>query len=143
MPRCAGPGTRDERTTKDDSRTFLDENEAVKYKLIVARCNYLVPDRLDMAYAVKGLAGAMATPCEGDMERIKRLGRYLRGKPRFIQWFEWQPAVETVVAYSDVDRAGCKTTRKSTIGGCIFIGKHIFKVWSNIQSLMALISGES
>ena len=48
-----------------------------------------------------------------------------------------------VVTYSDADWAGCKQTRKSTIGGCIIVGKHTIKGRSKTQSLVALSSGES
>ena len=96
-----------------------------------------------MANAVKELARAMATPCKGDMESPKRLGRYLRGKPRLVQWFNWQPAVDTVVTYSDVGWVGCKATRKSTTGGCIKTGARTIKAWNTIQFLVALSSGES
>ena len=85
----------------------------------------------------------MATPTMGDLTRLKRLGRYLKGKPRLQQWFVWQPRQEKLVTYSDADWAGCKQTRKSTTGGCIKIGLHTIKGWSKTQALVALSSGES
>ena len=85
----------------------------------------------------------MATPTMGDLTRLKRLGRYLKGKPRLQQWFVWQPKQEKLVTYSDADWAGCKQTRKSTTGGCIMVGAHSIKSWSRTQSLIALSSGES
>ena len=60
-----------------------------------------------------------------------------------MQWFEWQPAVEAVITYSDADWAGCKATRKSTTGGCIKVGMHTINTWSKIQAFIALSSGES
>lgn len=45
--------------------------------------------------------------------------------------------------YSDAGWAGCRDTRKSTIGGCIQIGFHCIKGWSKTQILIALSSGES
>ena len=137
------PGTKEEGTTKEDYQTPLSEREATMYRAIVARCNYLVPDRPDMAYAVKGLARSMTAPCDGDMSKLKRLGRYIKGKPRVVQWFEWQPATDTATTYSDADWAGCKTIRKSTASGCLTIGKHTIKGWSKTQSLIALSSAES
>ena len=77
------------------------------------------------------------------MERIKRLGRYLKGKPRLVQWFEWRPAMDTITTYGVVDWVGCKATRKSTSGGCVTIGRHTIKTWSKTQSFIALSSGES
>ena len=109
----------------------------------MARLNHLIPDRLDIAYAVKELARAMSKPTNGDWLRLKRLGRYIKGRPRVQQVYEWQSAQGMVITYSDADWAGCKQTRKSTTGGCITIGKHTIKGWSKTQSLVALSSGES
>ena len=35
----------------------------------------------------------MAKPSLRDMERVKRIGRYLAGKPRAKCWFRWQQSV--------------------------------------------------
>ena len=47
----------------------------------MARLNYLAPGRPDLAYAVKELARSMSTPTNGDWLRLKRLSRYLKGRP--------------------------------------------------------------
>ena len=120
----------------------LDESESSKYRAIVARCNYLCPDRPDIAFSVKELARHIANPEKGNWLQLKRLGRYLKGRPRLQQWFTWQEAPQTMKTYSDADWAGCKSTRKSTIGGCVTLGKRIVKTWSKTQSLIALSSGE-
>ena len=101
------------------------------------------PDKLHISYAVKELARAISKPTQGNLQKLKRLGRYLKGRPRLVQWYPWQPAQCTMKTYSDADWAGCKQTRKSTTGGCITIGTHIIKSWSRTQSLIALSSGES
>ena len=136
------PGTRDEGRTKDDNEENVGEKEATMCRAVIARCNHMAPDRPDIAYAAKEFARGMAHPTKGDMQRLKRLGRYLIGKPRLQQWYNWQLAQHTVTAFSDADWAGCKTTRKSTTGGCIMIGTNDVKSWSRTQSLIALSSGE-
>ena len=137
------PGTREEGRTQEDRDEKLNDKDSTKYRAVIARCNYLSPDRPDISYAVKELARAMSAPTRGDMTRLKRLGRYLKGKPRLQQWFLWQPVQSIMITYSDADWAGCKQTRKSTTGGCIMIGAHSIKSWSRTQSLVALSSGES
>ena len=109
----------------------------------MARLNFLAPDRPDIAYAAKGLARAMSNPSNGDWLRLKRLDRYIKGRPRLQQVYHRQPAQSSVTIYSDADWAGCKQTRKSTTGGCIMIGGHATKGWSKTQALVALSSGES
>ena len=112
------PGTKEEGTTKEDSEEKLGSEEASQYRALVARCNYLCPDRPDIAYSVKELARSMSSPSRGNWQQLKRLGRYRKGKPRIQQVFEWQTMPTMIRTYSDADWAGCKATRKSTTGGC-------------------------
>ena len=111
------PGTKEEGRTQQGHDNKLGDNESTKYRAIVARCNYLSPDRPDIAYTVKELARRMSEPTEGDWQRLKRLGRYLKGKPRLQQVYKWQQSPTALKVYSDADWAGCKETRKSTTGG--------------------------
>ena len=136
-------GTREEGRTSADHQVELCDKETTSYRAFVARCNYLSPDRPDIAFAVKELAKAMSKPTRGDMQRFKRLARYLKGKPRLLLNFNWQPMQSIVITYSDADWAGCRDARKSTTGGCITVGSHSIKGWSETQSLIVLSSGES
>ena len=136
------PGTKDEGRTQQDNEALLEDTEASMFRAIVARCNFISPDRPDIAYAVKELARHKSNPRRGDMQRLERLGRLLRGRPTLQQLYCWQGAQEVMRTYSDADWAGCKETRKSTTGGCITIGSHAIKGWSRTQSLIALSSGE-
>ena len=85
----------------------------------------------------------MTEATKGIWAQLKRLGRYLKGKPRMQQMFCWQAMLWTLETYSDVDWAGCKSTRKPTTGGCVTLGRHSIKGWSNTQFLVAFSSGES
>ena len=133
----ATPGTKDEGITKDGMDKPLDDEQASQYRALVARCNYLAPDRPDIAYSVKELARKMSNLESGDWMKLKRLGRYLKGRPRLQQTFQWQEAQGVIRTYSDADWAGCKQTRRSTTGGCIKLGTHTIKGWSKTQSLIA------
>ena len=85
----------------------------------------------------------MSAPLRGDRARLKRMVRYLVGRPRLQTLYPWQMTQQEVCAYMDADWAGDKVQRKSTSCGCITIGKHVLKSWSKTQSLIALSSGES
>lgn len=137
------PGTKEEGRTQDNRDEPLSERDATRYRALVARCNYLAPGRPDLAYAVKEFARSMASPDQGDWTRVKRFGRYVAGKRRVRQWFEWQPSQCKLIIYSDVEWAGCRDSRKSTTGGVITAGKHAIKWRSETQALVGLSSGES
>ena len=97
----------------------LGQAEASVYRAIAARCNYLQPDRPDIQYAVKEVCRLMSRPTARAMEMLKRIGRYLRGKPRLIWKYEWQSEVTMIDITSDANWAGCRRARKSTSGGTI------------------------
>lgn len=100
---ASSPRTKDAGRTSEDCEMQLSDKESTTYRAIVARCNYLVPDKPDIAFAVKELARAMSKPTKGDLQRLKRLARYLKGKPRLALYYHWQPMQSTVMTYSDAD----------------------------------------
>ena len=118
------PGTKDEGTTKENRDDKLDEAQAYKYKSLVARLNYLAPDRPDIAFSVKELARSMSNPAKGCQDKLKRIGRYLLTKPRAVIKYRWQTVQDKIRVYSDADWAGCKVSRQSTSGGAIMHGQH-------------------
>ena len=136
------PGTREEGKIQQDHNENLDDEQSSKYRALVARCNYLSPDRPDISYSVKELARNMASPTKGNWAQLKRLGRYLKSRPRMQQVFQWQIAPKVLKAFSDADWEGCREICKSTIGGCVMLGSHTIKTWSKTQTLVALSSGE-
>ena len=44
--------------------------------------------------------------------------------------------------FTDSDRAGNETTRKSTSGGCVMLGKHQTSHWSKVHINVGLNSDE-
>ncbi len=97
------------------------------YKSIVARCNYLALDRSDIQYAVKDCARGMSKPTNRYYLKLKRIGRYLKHRPRAVIEYRWQSETRELRIYTDANWAGDKRTRKSTSGGAIFIGNHFIK----------------
>jgi len=74
---------------------------------------------------------------------LKRIGRYLKGKPRLVWKYCWQAEVTVVDVTSDANWAGCRRGRKSTSGGTLMIGSHLIRTYSKTQSVIAKSSGES
>ena len=77
------------------------------------------------------------------MTDLKRLTRYLIRYPDFAQVFKAQKIPERLVIQVDSDHAGDTVTRKSTTGMIAFYGQHVLKHSSNVQSTIALSTGES
>ena len=55
---------------------------------------------------------------------IKRIIRYLQGKPRVAKRYQFQMESEGITVYTDSDWAGYVETRKSTSGGVVCRGSH-------------------
>ena len=122
---------------------LLDGERLKRYQSVAARVNYLALDRPDIQYAAKELMRKMAAPTENDEVKLKRVGRYLRGRPRLVLRVPWAPSPARLVIFVDSDFAGCASTRKSTSGGAIMWGGVCIKSWAKTQPTIALSSGEA
>ena len=85
----------------------------------------------------------MQTPREWDMQRLKRLGRYLKGHLRVVQVYERQQLPKKITAYGDSDHAGDVETRRSTVGQVIQLGMHTVKHCCNLLTQIGLSSAEN
>ena len=85
----------------------------------------------------------MSQPDSEDWVALKRLGRYLVGKPRVVLLYNNQSFQKYVDCWVDTDWAGCTRTRRSTSGGGIMWGGHTVKSWATTQASVALSSGEA
>ena len=97
----------------------MSARDATKYRAITARLNYFAQDRIDLQFSCKEASRRMSRPCQDDWQMLKRIARYLRGAPRFVQMFEWQALPASIDIYTDSDWAGCKSTCRSTSGGIV------------------------
>jgi hypothetical protein len=127
---------------EEEESTELSEEEVRGYRSGAARANYLALDRPDISFATKELCRRMSCPRQQDIEALRRVARYLKGAPRVVYEFAWQPDVG-LQTYVDTDFAGCHVTRRSTSGGCAMRGTHLIKHWSSTQKAVTLSSGEA
>ncbi|CAE7348384.1 RE1 [Symbiodinium sp. KB8] len=87
--------------------------------------------------------GKMVMPTEADWANLKRLGRYLKQCPYAKLVCEAQKEPDKLRVQVDADHAGDAVTRRSTTGMIAFYGRHPIKHASNVQSTIALSTGES
>ena len=122
---------------------LLTQEEATEYRQVAARINYLAADRPDIGFAAKQICARMATPTDIDRNLLKRLGKYIKGRPRAIAQYWPQNKGERIEAYSDADWAGDPRTGRSTSGGNILIGNHWIRSHSKTQSCITLSTAEA
>ena len=122
----------------------LNAKEHKLYRRLVGQCLWLSNVRRDIAYAVKELSKFVHAPTLGDMKRGKDLLRYLKTTQKdsiFLKPFKTSNF--TVEAHSGADLGGCRTSRKSTSGGCLALNGSIVHTWAKQQQTVADSSAES
>ena len=121
----------------------LGAKETTKFRALAARINYLAQDRADLQFTAKDISRKMASPTTEDWERVRRLARYLKLKPRAVQKFRFEDSDDQIRGYADSDWAGERVSMKSTSGGAVMWGSSLLKSWSTTQATVALSSGEA
>ena len=139
------PGVKDTvvKSLDDSENPKLSPEQASGYRGLAARSNFLAQDRADIQYAFNEISRWMATPRRGDWEGLRRMVRYLLGRPRATIFYQWQTMPKELTAYSDTDWAGCKSSRRSNSGGMVMHGSHMIRSSSRMQNLVALSSAEA
>nr|GEY81826.1 hypothetical protein [Tanacetum cinerariifolium] len=79
---------------------------------------------MDIMFAVCACARHQVTPKECHLHVVKRIFRYLKGHPKLGLWYPKESSFD-LVAYSDSDYGGATQDRKSTTGGCQFLGRRL------------------
>ena len=120
----------------------LTGGDITRHRALVARISCLSQDLTSSLLRCKCAAQWPSQPALRDTERVKRIGRYLAGKPRARCWFRWQQSGELDV-YSDADWGGDKATRRSVSAGVIMRCGHCLKIWTKKQEVVSLSSAES
>nr|GEU47394.1 hypothetical protein [Tanacetum cinerariifolium] len=76
------------------------------------------------------------TPMVSHLHAIKRIFRYLKRHIKFILWYPKDSPFE-LVAYTDSDYARASLDRKSTSGGCKFLGSRLISWQCKNQTVVA------
>ncbi|XP_052208544.1 uncharacterized mitochondrial protein AtMg00810-like [Diospyros lotus] len=113
------------------------------YRTIIGSLQYLTYTIPDIAFMVNKLSQFLSSPKQQHWLACKRLLRYLKGTVGLGLLFTPSPDDLSLTVYTDVNHAGCKVTRKSTSGLCVFLGKNLL-IWSSRkQSMVARSIGEA
>ena len=121
---------------------ILNPVETTRYRAL-ATANFLAIDRGDIVYCAKELTRHMATPTTADWEKVVRLGRCLKNRPRVRLWYKFQETPCQLETIPDTDWAGCRRTRRSTTGGYKVAGSHLIRMWCKTPAVVALSSAEA
>ncbi|GJU28561.1 putative ribonuclease H-like domain-containing protein [Tanacetum coccineum] len=82
------------------------------------------------------------TPKTSHLNAVKRIFKYLKGKPNLGLWYPRESPFD-LEAFSDSDYGGSNLDRKSTTGGCQFLGQRLISWQCKKQTIVATSTTEA
>ncbi|GJW35903.1 putative ribonuclease H-like domain-containing protein [Tanacetum coccineum] len=128
-------------TPMETSKPLLKDAEAEDvdvhlYRSMIGSLMYLTASRLDIIFVVCACARFQVTPKVSHLHAIKRIFIYLKGQPKLGLWYPKDSPFD-LEAYTDSDYAGASLDRKSTTGGCQFLGRRLISWQCKKQTIVA------
>ncbi|GJZ48964.1 putative ribonuclease H-like domain-containing protein [Tanacetum coccineum] len=114
---CSTPVDLEKPLVKDGDANDVDVH---LYRSMIGSLMYLTASRPDIMFAVCACARFQVTLKTSHLLVVKRIFRYLKGKPTLGLWYSRDSPFE-LVAYTDSDYAGATQDRKSTTGGSEYV----------------------
>ncbi|KAK9073378.1 hypothetical protein SSX86_007702 [Deinandra increscens subsp. villosa] len=112
------------------------------YRAMIGSLLYLTASRPDIMFSVCLCARYHYQPKESHMLAVKRIFRYLKGQPKLGLWYP-KNSDFSFKAYTDSDYAGCNLDKKSTTGGCQFLGERLVSWQCKKQTCVSTSTAEA
>ncbi|XP_073057055.1 uncharacterized protein [Primulina eburnea] len=128
-----------EKLSKDDVAAGVDNTQ---YRSIIGSLLYLSASRPDIMFSVCLCARYQADPKVTHLKAVKRILRYISGTVDLGLWYTKETNTN-LVGFSDADWAGNLDDRKSTTGGCFYLGNNLVSWYSRKQNCVSLSTAES
>nr|GEY10037.1 hypothetical protein [Tanacetum cinerariifolium] len=106
------------------------------YRSMISSLMYLTASRHDITFSVCACARIQVTPKTSHLHAVKRIFRYLKGKPKLDLWYP-KDSLFDLEAYADSDYARASLDRKSITRGCLFLGKRLISWQCKKQTIVA------
>ncbi|GKC27949.1 ribonuclease H-like domain-containing protein [Tanacetum coccineum] len=112
------------------------------YRSMIGCLMYLTASRPDIMFAVCLCARFQVTPKVSHLHAVKRIFRYLKHQPKLGLWYPKDSPFH-LEAFSDSDYAGDNHDRRSTSGGCQYLGRRLVSWQCKKQTIVAISSTEA
>ncbi|GJT68265.1 putative ribonuclease H-like domain-containing protein [Tanacetum coccineum] len=128
-------------TPMESNKALIKDEEADSvdvhlYRSMIGSLMYLIASRPDIMFVVCACARFQVTPKMSHLHAVKRIFRYLKGQPKLGLWYPRDSPFD-LEAFSDSDYARASLDRKSTTGGCQFLGKRLISWQCKKQTIVA------
>ncbi|GJT86752.1 putative ribonuclease H-like domain-containing protein [Tanacetum coccineum] len=118
---------------KDADGEDVDEH---LYRSMIRSLMYLTSLRPNIMFAVCACARFQVNPKVSHLHAVERIFRYLKGQPKLGLWYLKDSPFD-LEAFTNRDYAGVSLDRKSTIGGCQFLGCRLISWQCKKQTVVA------
>ncbi|KAD3640341.1 hypothetical protein E3N88_29564 [Mikania micrantha] len=125
--------------TSDSDGEDVDQH---LYRSMIGSLMYLTASRPDIMFSVCQCARYQENPKASHLIAVNRIFRYLVGKPRLGLWYPKNSELR-LHAYSDSDFGGCNLDRKSTMGGCQYLGVRLVSWQCKKQTTVSTSTAEA
>ncbi|GJR14784.1 putative ribonuclease H-like domain-containing protein [Tanacetum coccineum] len=128
-------------TPIETNKALLKDEEAEDvdvhlYRSMIGSLMYLTASRPDIMFAVCACARFQVTPKVSHLHAVKRIFRYMKGQPKLGLWYP-RDLLFDLESFSDSDYVRAILDRKSTTGGCQFLGKRLISWQCKKQTIVA------
>ncbi|GJV56311.1 putative ribonuclease H-like domain-containing protein [Tanacetum coccineum] len=124
---------------KDEEAADVDVH---LYRSMIGSLMYLTASRPDIMFVVCACSRFQVTPKTLHLHVVKRIFRYLKAKPKLGLWYPRDSSFD-LVAYSDSNYGGANLDRKSTTGGCQFLGHRLILMQCKKQTIVTTSTTEA
>ncbi|GJW23928.1 putative ribonuclease H-like domain-containing protein [Tanacetum coccineum] len=107
----------DKQLVKDEEAADVDVH---LYRSMIGSLMYLTASRPDIMFVVYACSRFQVTPKTLHLQAMKRIFRYLKGKPKLGLWYPRESSFD-LVAYSNSDYGSANLDRISTIGEAEYV----------------------
>ncbi|GJV72629.1 putative ribonuclease H-like domain-containing protein [Tanacetum coccineum] len=113
-----------------------EEVDVHMYRSMIGSLMYFTSSRPDIMFVVCAYARYQVNPKVSHLYAVKRIFRYLKGQPKLGLWYPKDSPFD-LEAYIDSDYARASLDKKSTTGGCQFLGCRLISWRCKKQTVVA------
>nr|GEV56911.1 putative ribonuclease H-like domain-containing protein [Tanacetum cinerariifolium] len=112
------------------------------FRSMISSLMYLIAFRPDIMFSVSACSRDQVTPLTSQLNAVKKIFKYLKWQPNLGLWYPRDSPFQ-LEAYSDSDYAGSHGDKKSTAGGCQFLGRRLISWQCKKQTVVDTSSIEA
>ncbi|GJT41646.1 putative ribonuclease H-like domain-containing protein [Tanacetum coccineum] len=122
--------------TKDEVGEDVEDVDVYLYRSMIGSLMYLTSSRPNIMFLVCACSRFQVQLKVSHLNAVKRIFRYLKGQTKLDLWYPKDSPLILEV-FSDSDYACASLDRKSTIGGCQFLGSKLISWQCKKQTVVA------